>query len=297
MPAVAFEDLFDAEFLRSVHRLRLVARRVDVAGRFAEQRSRDLGGGIEFRDFRPYTPGDDFRAIDWNIYQRLGRVFLRLFEELEDLPLLLVPDVSRSAFLESPPRARAGLRACLALGAVSLGQHDSVGLFPFSDDLRVVQRPKAGRTALHPLAQRLAALEPGGTTDLGRSLTRLTRMRLRRGLVVIVSDFFDPAGLDALDAALGRMRHRVVLVQLTRASDRDPTLAGDVRLVDCESGATEDVSITGDVLRRYREAYDAFADQLSEIALRRQAGLVRLDVEQPVVPQLARLFEGGRFTA
>ena len=58
------------------------ARRVDRRGRFAEQRSRDLGDGIEFRDFRPYASGDDFRAIDWNIYRRLGKVFLRLFEQI-----------------------------------------------------------------------------------------------------------------------------------------------------------------------------------------------------------------------
>ena len=98
-------ELFDPAFLEAVGRLRLVAHRVARGGRPAEQRSKDMGAGIEFRDFRPYSPGDDFRAIDWNIYRRLGRVFLRLFEELEDLPVYLAPDVSQSLFLESPPRA------------------------------------------------------------------------------------------------------------------------------------------------------------------------------------------------
>ena len=97
----------------------MVARRVPRDGRFAEQRSRDLGHGTDFCDFRPYSPGDDFRSIDWNIYQRLGRVFLRPYEELEDLPLYLIPDVSRSMFLESPPRARAGLRTTLALASIT----------------------------------------------------------------------------------------------------------------------------------------------------------------------------------
>ena len=97
--------LFDAAFLDSLQGLRIIARRVPRGGRHADQRSLDLGSGIEFRDFRPYSPGDDFRAIDWNIYRRLGRVFLRLFEELEDLPLYLMPDVSDSMFQEDPPRA------------------------------------------------------------------------------------------------------------------------------------------------------------------------------------------------
>ena len=129
------DELFDPDFLESVQRLRIVARRVPRGGRHAEQRSRDLGHGIEFRDFRAYTPGDDLRAVDWNVYGRLRKVFLRLYEELEDLPVYLLVDVSASMFHETPPRARAGLRTALALAAITLGQHDSVGVFPFSDDL------------------------------------------------------------------------------------------------------------------------------------------------------------------
>ena len=85
--AIDTSELFDPEFLESLGHLRLVARQVPRGGRFAEQRSRDLGSGIEFKDYRPYAPGDDLRGVDWNVYRRLGRVFLRLFEELEDLPL------------------------------------------------------------------------------------------------------------------------------------------------------------------------------------------------------------------
>ena len=72
--AITFEELFDARFLESLKHLRLVAKRVPAGGRFAEQRSRDMGHGLEFRDYRPYTAGDDLRAVDWNIYRRLGRV-------------------------------------------------------------------------------------------------------------------------------------------------------------------------------------------------------------------------------
>ena len=163
-------DLFDADFLESVQHLRIVARRVAPRGRFAEQRSRDRGHGLEFQDYRPYVAGDDLRAIDWNVYRRLGRVFLRLFEELEDLPLYLLPDVSRSLWLEDPPRVRAGLRSALALGSIALGHHDSVGVFPFAEDVRTLVRPGAGKGRVFALADRMAELEPGGVTDLRRSL-------------------------------------------------------------------------------------------------------------------------------
>jgi len=293
--SIPFDDLFDAEFLESLKHLRLVAGRVPAGGRFAEQRSRDLGHGLEFRDFRPYAPGDDLRSVDWNIYRRLGRVFLRLFEELEDLPLYLMPDISKSSFLENPPRARAGLRCALALSAVSLGQHDNVGIFPFSDDLSVLMRPQSGKGRVMTFARRLASLEQGGQTNLVRSLRRFAGMRLRSGLLVVVSDFFDPAGIEAVLREMKHLRHRLLFVQLVKKSDRNPDISGEVRLRDCETGAVEDISVTSNVLAQYRAAYDRFEHELTEFARRRNAGLLRLDTDEEVVPQLATLFEHGHY--
>ena len=293
--ALSFKELFDPNFLESLNHLRIVSRRVARGGAFGEQRSHDLGSGLEFRDFRPYSPGDDLRAIDWNIYRRLGRVFLRLFEELEDLPVYLLPDVSQSAFVESPPRARAGLRAAMALTAISLGQHDSVGLFPFCDELKTVMRPRSGKASLMRFADELAKLEPGNATDFGQSMKRFNALGLREGLAVIISDFFDPAGLEAVVKSLKGIRHRLLLIQLFRASDRQPSLAGDVQLRDCETGDAQDVSITKQALEKYREAYDAFQLGLTQFVRSRGAGLLTLDVDREVVPQLATLFETGSY--
>jgi uncharacterized protein (DUF58 family) len=316
MAALAFEELFDPHFMESLHRLRLVAGRVPMGGRFAEQRSKAMGHGIEFRDYRPYTPGDDLRAVDWNIYRRLGRVFLRLFEEMQDLPVYLMPDLSASSFApeatgapgsETPlaPRAHGGLRAAMALAAIALGQHDSVGVFPFSNDVRVAIRPQSGAGRTMTFAKVLASLEressgPGASTDLVTSLRNLEGMRLRTGLLVIISDFFDPAGVEAITHALGRTRHQLLLVQLVRKGDRDPDparMSGDLRLVDSETGDAQNLSITAELLARYRAAYDQFETGLTAFATRRRCGLLQLDVDQPIVDQLATLFEGGRYEA
>lgn len=295
MPALGTKELFDPAFLEAVGRLHIRARRVAGGGRQAEQRSRDLGTGIEFKDFRPYSPGDDFRAIDWTIYRRLGRVFLRLFEETEDLPVYLCCDVSRSMFLEDPPRARAGLRCALALAAVALDQHDTVGLFPFAEDLRIALRPQAGKGRILRFAHILGALEPGGETDLARSMASLEALRLREGLVVVISDFFDRGGLDAVLPALKRLRHRLLLVQLLRPGDRDPTVSGDLELRDCESGLRTTVSITPRLLEAYRRSWQAFERGLVGFAQRRGAGLLQLDADAEVLPQLATLFETGSY--
>ena len=308
MPAV--QPLFDPAFLEAAQRLRLVARRVAPQGRFADQKSRDRGSGLEFQDYRPYTSGDDMRAIDWTVYRRLGRVFLRLFEEHEDLPLYLLPDVSRSAWIERTPRVQAGLRACASLAAVSLGQHDSVGVFPVSSDLEVLQRPMSGKGRLMELCNRMERIEPptgeagnSGTTDFRAALKRFRALGLRQGLVVIASDFFDPGGIDAIREALRSVRHKLLFVQLVRKSDRDPRaaqtgeaaeIAGDVRFVDCESHDAHNVALSSDVIARYQASYDSFCTGLADLARSRGAGLLALDCDEEVVPQIASLFENGR---
>lgn len=289
------QELFDSDFLESLKRLHIVARRVARGGRHAEQRSHDLSSGIEFRDFKSYTAGDDFRAIDWNIYQRLGRVFLRLFEELEDLPVYLLPDISRSMYFEDPPRAFVGLRTSLALASIALGQHDTVGLFPFSNDLDVALRPGSGKQRLHRLAQVMGDLEPGGETDFAHSIHRFGALGLRQGLVIVVSDFFDPAGVEVIERSLRSLRHRVLLVQLCRRSDAEPEHQGDFEFFDCENGQAENVSATASVVASYRRIYSEFVDGLVGAARRLDAGFLSLDVERDVVAQLAVLFERGTF--
>lgn len=295
--APTFNELFDPDFLAALQRFSLRARRVPRSGRSADQASRDRGAGLEFADFKSYVPGDDLRAIDWNIYRRLGRLFVRVFEERRDLPVYLLIDRSSSMFLETPPRIRAGLRVALGLAAVALADHDSVALFSFSDKLTADTRAAAGKAGLARLAERLAAQHEQGGSALAAAAREFGQRRLRAGLLVIVSDFFDPIGVDAVADSLATSRHRLLLVQLAKAADADPTriaaLRGDVRLLDCETGEALDVNVTPAVLARYREAYGAFAKRLTTLATERGAGLLRVDVDDDVLGQLAPLFAGG----
>lgn len=298
--AVSFDQLFDPVFLTALSRWTLGAKRVAGGGRHGERLSRDLGAGIEFKDYRPYCPGDDLRAIDWNLYRRLGKVFVRLFEEEQDLPIYLLPDVSGSMFLApaGPPSIVAALRCTLAFATVGLNHHDSAGLFAFADRLEVIFKPKSGQAQIMPFARQLARLAEAGPdrqTRLVASLHRLASMNLRRGLLVVLSDFFDPGGVEALAQALRPIRHRLLLVQLVRRSDANPTVDGDVRLTDCETGEAADLTITPAVLARYRAAYAKFNDDLADLARRRGAHRLPIDIEGDLIAQLSRLFAHGGF--
>lgn len=295
-----FEELFDADYLAALERLALEARRVFRGGRRAEQRSRDRGAGLEFADYKPYVPGDDLRAIDWNIYNRLSRLFVRIFEEYQDLPVHMLVDRSESMYFETPPRIDAGLRAAFGLAHIALSQHDSVGLYSFAAELEVHVRRTAGKNQLMRFGRRLAALDRRSGTRLAAALERMASVPLRRGLLVVISDFFDPDGIDAVIAALTVSRHRLLLVQLMTRADADPmrddALRGDVRLRDCETGQVVDVTVEPAVVARYREVYRQFNDQLRGFADRRGAGLLRLDADGDVLEQLAGLFTAGRLT-
>jgi uncharacterized protein (DUF58 family) len=288
-------SLFTDEFVRSISQLRIIARQVPAGGRHAEHRSRDLGSGMEFRDFRSYVPGDDMRRVDWNLYRRSGRLFLRLFEELEDLPVYILLDASDSMFFEAPPRADAARQMAAVMAAVSLNQLDRTGIYPFGADLVQPLAPISGKQGLQRALVYLERLRPAGPTDLGRSLRRFGHLKLRGGLAVVISDFFDPRGIDAVLDTLRSLRHRLLLVQVARASDASPSLDGELRVLDCESGAGVDVTVTPRSLERYREAYRDFGEKLLRFAARRRATHLKLDADEPVPAQLGGLFVDGVF--
>ena len=200
--APTVDEFFDTEFLTALQGFSLWARRIISGGRHAEQLSRDKGAGLEFADYKAYVPGDDTRTIDWNIYRRLGRVVVKVFEERQELPVYLLVDRSGSMYFEAAPKIGVALKVALALASISLSQHDSVGLFSFSENLEMKLKNGSGQGRLMRVAERLAQLEEQGGTELVQAIEGVERLRLRRGLLIVISDFYDPAGLDAVLGSL-----------------------------------------------------------------------------------------------
>ncbi len=286
------QELFPPTFVQGIRQLRIVARHAIRGHDRGEHASRRAGVGMEFRDFRPYVPGDDLRRVDWHAFRRTGRLFLRLFDEPLQLNVHVLLDVSQSMFFELPPRADTGRRIAAALAAAAASQHDRVSIYPFGNRLGQPVRLTA-TGGLAPLLSSLARLEPMGETDLCSAAAQLTRLGIAPGLVVVVSDFFDPAGIDAVTTALGRLQHRLGLVQIVRKSDERPDLAGDLEIVDCENDSALHVTATEASVSAYRTAYEAFQGRIHAFAVGRNALLVRVDADEPILPQINRLFEDG----
>lgn len=292
-------SLFDASFLRSLEALRMVARRVPAGGRLAEQASKAMGAGVEFTDVRPYVPGDDIRAIDWNLFQRFDKAFLRLFLHEEDLPVHVLLD--ESASMEVPPlglseprnKTMTALRAVAALSYVAAEHLDRVGITPFADEVRAGLRGISGSASFHRLLAWLAARTASGRTGLVAALRELGHRRVRRGLLIVVSDFLDPRGSDAVVKALRSLPHTLCLVQIAHPGEERPELSGELELEDSETGERLPLFVDSDALERYREAYDGHREALRSLAKSRRGHFITVRTDEPVVPQIAKLFEHG----
>lgn len=248
--------IFDESTLRKLNQLTLVASRVRSGSIKGERRSSRRGSSVEFADYRDYTPGDDLRRLDWNIYARLDRPFIKLFEEEEDLAVYLLVDGSRSMDWGEGElhKFRYAIRLAAGLGAIALASGDllSVGLLQ-SGRIAAEYGPSRGSGVLPRFFSFLDGLAPGGETDLNASLRHFAIKPRRSGLILLISDLLASGGYGAgLRPLLGR-GHEVALLHLLAPDELDPPLTGDLQLVDVETGQGQDVSLDGGLRALYRE--------------------------------------------
>lgn len=289
------EALFDDDFQRKLEYLALVSRRV-FAGRLrAERRTKKSGSGIEFADHREYQPGDDFRYLDWSVYQRFDRLLLRLFEEEEDLSIYFVLDASASMGFGDGAKLRYAKRAAAALAYVGLANLDRVTVVTTGD--RVLDRMPTtrGKARIFKVFRFLEAVRAGEGTDLEDALKSFVAQHKRRGLVFLVSDLYDPKGFERGINVLRYHKYDVSVLHVVDRAEASPKLQGDVLLVDCETGDEREVTVTPKVLARYREAYDAYLDEVERFCRQKQVAYVRADVEVPFDELVLRTLRRGGF--
>jgi uncharacterized protein (DUF58 family) len=289
------------ETLRRAQRVELVAARTVNDAMVGAYLSRFKGRGTDFEELREYVPGDDVRAMDWNVTARTGRPFVRLHREERELTMVLAVDVSGSAGFgsgEATLRERAAeVAACLAVSALKAG--DKVGLLLFTDREELWVSPKKGRRHVLRIIRDVLEFRPASRrTAFAAPLRRLGRALRRRAMVFVVSDFLAGAeGTDGMAGALGELgaRHDVACVQLVDERERTLPDVGVIALRDAETDELREVD-TGSA--RVRQAYAAQAEaRLADTAAalaRAGADAARLDAGTPVAPALARFFERRR---
>ncbi len=302
------DELISAQLAAALDSVDIASRRIFPGKLQGERRSKARGRSVEFEDFRPYVAGDDLRHIDWNVFARLDRFFIKVFQEEQDLAVHLVLDASASMDAGNPNKLLFAQRAAMALGYAALAGNNRVGAWVFgggmngaSAGLRIMQ-PVRGKRATQQLGRFIldqtwpamparegllvggsgAAPDQLAAGEFTTALRSIARSRTGRGVVVVLSDLLIPGGYSeglTLLAGDGSSPWDVVLLQVLSPGEIDPLsetdghggkiVLGDLRLTDVETGRVAEVTVTPDLVKRYVSRLEAYQGALAQFAASR----------------------------
>jgi uncharacterized protein (DUF58 family) len=263
------QQLLDPEFLTRLEQLELVSRKIFLGRMKGERRSKKKGQSVEFADYRNYVVGDDLRFLDWNLYARLDRLFLRLFMEEEDLHFYVLIDNSLSMDFGTPSKLHYAKQVAAALGFIGLVNLDRVVVEAFNDRLTQTMPAIRGRRSLWRLLDFLQKVEPAGPSDLKQALKTFSLKCSGKGIVVLLSDLMDKGGYeDALRYLVARQLD-IYVIQILSKEEIEPDVVGDLKLTDIEDGDVAEITVSGPLLKRYKQNLAAYRTALHEFCARR----------------------------
>ena len=306
------EDLLGADLVSRLNALDVHSKRVFAGTMPGERRSKRRGQSVEFDDFRQYVPGDDLRHIDWNVFARLDKFFIKLFREEQDLSVHVVLDTSGSMLAASPAGGAPGMskldyarRLAMCIAYVAVAQNNRVQVSSFGSGPLRQSSPGRGRAHAAHLAAFLLEQDPAGADPepFGLAMRRIAQTRAGKGIVVVLSDFlFPPEGADpGYAAGLGMLasgEFDVCAVRVLTPGEVDPAsegdrFRGDLKLTDTESGASAEISVSRALIASYRRRLAEFESGFETFCRARgiSTGLFTTDtpIERVLLRDLRRL--------
>ena len=273
--------LLPPELLARLERLELVSRKVFRGRMKGERRSKRKGQSVEFADFRNYVPGDDLRLIDWNLYARLDQLFLKLFQEEEDLHFYALVDASESMNFGDPTKLHVAKQLAGALGYVGLCRADRVSVAALGPDGKRAPVLR-GRSSLWKMLQYLDSIESGHNIPLYEGVKDFSLRNSGTGVCVLLTDMMDKNGYEsALRMLIGR-RMDLFIMHILSPEEIDPPLRGDRKLIDVEDGDNAEVTINNYVVERYKETVQKFIGSIKQFCSKRSIVYVPVRTDTPV---------------
>lgn len=251
------EELFSNDFFRGLDRLSLIVNR-DVRGQLrGERRSAKHGSSVEFADYRDYSPGDDMRYVDWNVYARIDKLLIKLFREEEDLEIHMIVDNSPSMRFGEPSKLLFARRLAAALSYIILSGGDRCVVSVFdSGGLRRLPSLR-GKRAIPELIRFLGMDHPSSTgTGFNLACSAVAAESRASGVAIVISDLLFAEDYRVGLRHLASRRHDVYLVHCLAESEIDPDLKGDVRVVDSETAEAKDVPVGPRLIKHYLSALE-----------------------------------------
>lgn len=285
--------LFDTDFLKKLEQLRLTSNRIYHGQGRGEHSTVKIGTSLEFSDYRNYQVGDDYRYIDWNIFSRLDRLFLKVFTAEEDLSIHLLLDTSQSMLFGDPPKIDYAKRVAAALGYIGLTNLDRVGITTFGTGIHESMHPRRGRDHFLGLLEYCDRITCGGETDFNRSLMEYSFRSRRAGLAIVISDLLDPKGFERGLESLRFARYDVLLLQILDEEEIRPGYTGPVRLRDLETEYEQRLTIDELLLARYRERVQQWCRHIEDVCLKSQIEYLRASTLIPFEDVILKYLRHG----
>ena len=256
---------------------RIERMRINSICRFTNhQRGEHLSGragtSMEFSDYRDYSPGDDLRFIDWNIYARLNRPYLKLFKVEEEMHLVIIIDTSDSMMFEKKLELAKSIAA--AYGVMGLYGNERVSIYTTGESESTVPLhfpASAGRGSMRKLFHFIENIKGGGTNPIDKGVDDVLKYHRGKGVVLILSDFLTFGNIKRAMNALFSASLETCAIQILAPSELDPELNDDSSFIDSETGQKLDVTSGGDLLSIYHEHKNNFINELAE-TIRQRSG-------------------------
>ena len=261
--------LLDPQFMARLDQLDVMSRKLLAGKMMGERRSKRRGQSVEFADYRNYVIGDDLRFIDWNIYGRLDRLFLKLFLEEEDLSLYVILDVSKSTDYGEPNKAMYIKRVAAALGYIGLVNYNRVSITAMADTIVAETGAMRGRRRVTQMIDFVSKLQPAGGSHFAESCKRFALAHRQKGVCVVLSDFFDKGGYENGLRYVAGGKYDLFCVQTLSPQEIEPDLQGDLKLRDMEDDDLAEVSITQPLMKQYKANLNAYCLAVKDYVTRR----------------------------
>ena len=268
--------------LAQLERLELVSRKIFRGRLKGERRSKRKGQSVEFADFRNYVPGDDLRFIDWNLYARLEKLFLKIFLEEEDLHFYTLIDASTSMDFGEPTKLQHAKQLAAALGFIGLCRSDRVKIETLCQPLRSPAPVLRGRHSLWRMIDHLDSIEPGRNVSLAEGVTNFCLRNSGKGVLLLISDLMDKNGYEPALRFLTAQQMDVYIIQVISPEELDPDVKGDLKLVDSEDADEAEITISRPLLDRYKKTLAAFVDGARDFCVRRGMTYLLTNTSVPV---------------
>lgn len=267
--AVQNANLLSPEFMTKLERLDVVTRKIFMGRMKGERRSKRKGQSVEFADYRNYVVGDDLRHLDWNIYGRLEKLFIKLFFEEEDLHVNILLDASKSMEFGNPDKCLYTRRVAAAIAYIGLTKYNRVSVTAFSDQYGPEMVGVRGRRMIHQVLGHLSGIQAEGAGNMTAACRRFAIRHPQRGIVLLLSDFMDKSGYEAgLRYLIGR-KYDLYAIQALSPEEIEPLLNGDLQLVDVEDEDLADITVSRALINRYKQNLTAYCRGLQDFCTRR----------------------------